>query len=243
MCWNADVASSSSFCCSLIAQTKPSMKQKIHKYASDKIEVQYDVARCIHAAECVRGLPRAFNPNKRPWIDPDAASAEAIAAVVTRCPTGALHFTRKEGGSEEAVPCTNTITIDPDGPLYVRGDIEVTTSDGTLLLKDTRVALCRCGASDNKPFCDGSHAEAGFQDPGLYRDVQVQPPTDESVSGLLRVQPSKDGPFLMQGVFELCSAGDQESVLASQTALCRCGQSGNKPFCDGSHKKAGFKSG
>ncbi|HMB92130.1 MAG TPA: CDGSH iron-sulfur domain-containing protein [Rhodothermales bacterium] len=219
------------------------MKQKIHEYNSDDIEVQYDVVRCIHAAECVRGLPRVFNPNKRPWIDPDEASAAAIAEVVTRCPTGALHFTRKDGGSPETLPDTNTITIAPDGPLYLRGDIEVTTPDGTTLLKDTRVALCRCGASENKPFCDGSHAEAGFEDPGVYRDVQVKPPENRSETGPLTVQPSKDGPFLMQGVFELCSAGDQEPVPARQTALCRCGQSANKPFCDGSHRQAGFKDG
>lgn len=219
------------------------MKQKIHEYTSDDIEVQYDVVRCIHAAECVRGLPRVFNPNKRPWIDPDEAPADAVAEVVMRCPTGALHFTRKDGGSAEAVPGTNTITLAPDGPLYLRGDIEVTTPDGTRLLKDTRVALCRCGASENKPFCDGSHSKAGFEDPGVYRDVQVKPPTHGAKPGPLNVQPSKDGPFLMQGIFELCSAGDQEPVPARQTALCRCGQSQNKPFCDGSHKQAGFRDG
>ena len=219
------------------------MKQKIHTYACEDIEVQYDVVRCIHAAECVRGLPRVFNPKNRPWIDPDEAPADAIAEVVTRCPTGALHFTRSEGGPEEAIPGTNTITLDPDGPLYLRGDIEVMTPDGTVLLKDTRMALCRCGASANKPFCDGSHTEAGFEDPGVYREVQVKPPENGSEADSLKVQPSKDGPFLMQGMFELCSAGDQEPVPARQTALCRCGQSSNKPFCDGSHKKAGFKDG
>lgn len=219
------------------------MKQKIHTYTSDDIEVQYDVVRCIHAAECVRGLPRVFNPKNRPWIDPDNAPAEAIAEVITRCPTGALHFVRKDSASEETVPATNTITPHPDGPLYLRGDIEVTTTDGASLLKDTRVALCRCGASKNKPFCDGSHTEAGFQDPGVYRDVQMKPPENGSATGSLKVQPAKDGPFLMQGPLDLCSAGDQAPVSASQTTLCRCGQSGNKPFCDGSHRTAGFKDG
>jgi uncharacterized Fe-S cluster protein YjdI len=139
------------------------MNEKILVYDGDEITVQYSVTRCIHAAECVRGLPAVFDPNRRPWIDPNAASAEEIAAVVQRCPTGALHFVRKDGGEAEAEPEENTITLVPDGPLYLHGNIEIQHSDGTVLLQDTRVALCRCGASKAKPFCDGSHTQAGFQ--------------------------------------------------------------------------------
>jgi hypothetical protein len=111
----------------------------------------------------VRGLPAVFDPDRRPWIDPNAASAEEIVAVVQRCPTGALHFTRKDGGAAESEPEENTIMLVPDGPLYLRGNIEIQHPDGMVLLHDTRVALCRCGASKAKPFCDGSHTQISFQ--------------------------------------------------------------------------------
>ena len=69
-----------------------SMKKKPRVYEGRDITVEYDAARCIHVAECVKGLPAVFDPNRRPWVDPDAATADEIAAVVRRCPTGALHY-------------------------------------------------------------------------------------------------------------------------------------------------------
>lgn len=146
------------------------MKSDIRRYESDDITVQYDVKRCIHAAECIRGLPTVFDPDRRPWIDPTNATAEEIAAVVQRCPTGALHFVRRDGGASEPVPEENSMTIAADGPLYVRGNIQLIMPDGAVVHADTRVALCRCGASQNKPFCDGSHTEAGFHDPGTFAE-------------------------------------------------------------------------
>jgi uncharacterized Fe-S cluster protein YjdI len=138
------------------------MSSKIREYTGEGIVVSYDVQRCIHAAECVRTLPQVFDPNRRPWINPQDASADDVAAAVQRCPTGALHFTRTDGGAPEPVPTENTITLEPNGPLYIRGNIELTDAQGTIVLHDTRVALCRCGASEIKPFCDGSHERVGF---------------------------------------------------------------------------------
>lgn len=138
-------------------------------YESQDITVVYDAQRCIHAAECVRGLPQVFDPASRPWIKPAVASADAIAEVVMRCPTGALQFVRKDGGAAEPVPAETTVAVSPHGPLYVRGNIEVLAPDGSVILKDTRVALCRCGASSNKPFCDNSHRLSGFQDAAVER--------------------------------------------------------------------------
>ncbi len=146
------------------------MSSKIHKYAGQGIIITYDVKRCIHAAECVRGLPSVFDANRRPWIEPAAATADEIAAVIRRCPTGALHYERTDGALEEAPPEQHTINIVPDGPLYIQGTIEIRAPDGTLLHRDTRVALCRCGASANKPFCDNSHRQVGFVDPGTAAD-------------------------------------------------------------------------
>jgi CDGSH-type Zn-finger protein/uncharacterized Fe-S cluster protein YjdI len=132
-------------------------------YVNDAIEVHWEPSLCIHVRNCVRGLKRAFDPSRRPWVDVDAAEPEAIAATILTCPTGALHFRRLDGGAQEEPPPETTIEPRPDGPLFIRGRVRIVGEDGRLLRKDTRVALCRCGASENKPFCDGSHKRIGFR--------------------------------------------------------------------------------
>jgi len=144
-------------------------------YAGDVIDISYDVRRCIHAAECMRGLPAVFDSSRRPWIVPSAASADAIADVIARCPSGALHFTRRDGGPSETPQKPTTIEPTPGGPYYVRGLVELRSSDGTSVVEDVRMALCRCGQSHNKPFCDNSHFAAGFDDPGAVPNSA--PPT------------------------------------------------------------------
>jgi uncharacterized Fe-S cluster protein YjdI len=135
-------------------------------YANDRIEVTWEPAFCIHAAECLRGLPAVFDSRRRPWIVVDNGSAADIGDVIPRCPTGALHFRRLDGGPQEPVPEETTVAERPNGPLYVRGEIRILAQDRTLLREDTRVALCRCGSSANKPFCDGSHRRVGFRTGG-----------------------------------------------------------------------------
>lgn len=138
------------------------MKSKTLYYSGEKAAVSYDVRRCIHAAECVHGLPDVFDPGRKPWIDPDRAEAEQLLQVIMRCPTGALHLERSDGEPAEPTPERNTAIVERNGPVYFRGDLEIVTREGEVLLKDTRIALCRCGASENKPFCDGSHVRVGF---------------------------------------------------------------------------------
>lgn len=137
-------------------------KFRRRNYTGKDIHVSYDIRRCIHAAECVRGLPQVFDTEKRPWIAVDNADADEVAEVVMRCPTGALRFERQDGGDAEPIQDHTTIHPVRNGPLYLRGDLTITTSDGEVL-KDTRMALCRCGASQNKPFCDNSHFRIGFK--------------------------------------------------------------------------------
>jgi uncharacterized Fe-S cluster protein YjdI/CDGSH-type Zn-finger protein len=132
-------------------------------YANDRVEVAWEPAFCIHAAECLRGLPAVFDSQRRPWVIVDNGSPDDIAAVIQRCPTGALHFRRLDGGPQEPVPEETTVQQRPNGPLYIRGNVRIFAPDHTLIRQDTRVALCRCGASENKPFCDGSHRRAGFR--------------------------------------------------------------------------------
>jgi uncharacterized Fe-S cluster protein YjdI len=132
-------------------------------YANDAIEVAWEPRLCIHTRRCVRGLGRVFDPGARPWVDVDAATADEIAATVITCPTGALHFRRLDGGAQEEPAGETTVEPRRNGPLFVRGRIRVVDQAGGVVREDTRLALCRCGASASKPFCDGSHKRIGFR--------------------------------------------------------------------------------
>jgi CDGSH-type Zn-finger protein/uncharacterized Fe-S cluster protein YjdI len=215
------------------------MTGRVHEYPGAALTVRYDARRCIHAAECARGLPAVFDPERKPWVDADGAAADEIAAVIHRCPTGALTYLRHDGGPAEAVPAENTVTVSADGPLYLRGDLEVALPDGTTV-RATRAALCRCGASKNKPFCDDSHYDAGFHDPGaLGANKLGAAPEGAPASGRLEIEPAAGGPLILAGPVRVAGAesGAYEGVKG---ALCRCGGSSNKPFCDGTHRTLGF---
>jgi CDGSH-type Zn-finger protein/uncharacterized Fe-S cluster protein YjdI len=208
------------------------------RYASDDIVVTYDRSRCIHAAECMRGLRSVFDPERRRWVDPSAEAPPKIAEVVMRCPTGALHFERLDGGADEPIPARNMVTVSPNGPLHVRGELEIETPDG--VVHDTRASLCRCGASRNKPFCDGSHREASFTHDGEFElGTPIAPPPSDA-DGPLLVRPSRRGPLLLSGVLEIRSHDLKTHARIQHPALCRCGHSGLKPFCDGTHHEVGF---
>ena len=206
---------------------------KIHTYDGKNLEIRYDVRRCIHAAECVKGAPQVFSPKNRPWVQPDAADADHVSAVIHRCPTGALTYTRKDGGSAEEAPTENTVRVEKDGPVYLHGKLEIEDAKGTVR-DETRVALCRCGASHNKPYCDGSHAKADFKDPGVVGDARTKDADGDQTTLRAKVTPS--GPVLLEGPHRLVDA-DGNTVKTTGTGyLCRCGRSQNRPFCDGSHK-------
>jgi CDGSH-type Zn-finger protein/ferredoxin/uncharacterized Fe-S cluster protein YjdI len=222
------------------AQSATSLRHTLHKlrrYDAEDITISYDLKRCIHAEECVRGLPRVFDPGRRVWVDATQANAGEIANIVQRCPTGALHFRRSDGGVEEPTPRRNEVRITRDGPLYFRGELEIHTP--TAVLKETRAALCRCGASRNKPFCDNSHAEIAFS---ASDESGITVTTAETDGGLLRIFPATNGPCIVEGSFTLVGHdGLARAACGPRVAFCRCGHSRNKPFCDGSHVKAGFQ--
>ena len=136
------------------------------EYRTGEIRVQWYADRCIHSAECIRALPAVFDPKRRPWVDVHAAGADELARTIELCPTGALHYVRTDGGAQEPVPAEITVQTIEDGPYYVRGPVRITTSTGELIREELRVALCRCGRSENMPFCDNSHRAHGFRDPG-----------------------------------------------------------------------------
>lgn len=127
------------------------------EYGGEGIRVQWYAERCIHTGACIRALPGVFDPGRRPWIELEGAEADAVAEAVLRCPTGALHFVRTDGGPQEPVPSQLTIRAVPGGPYYLRGPAVVRDQAGRPLREDTRMALCRCGRSAHAPFCDNSH--------------------------------------------------------------------------------------
>ena len=135
------------------------------EYRTDAITVQWNAERCTHSANCVRALPRVFDPKRRPWIDATAAAPDDIAAAVLRCPSGALHFVRTDAGAPEAPDANTTLTPVRNGPLNVRGDVEVRGVDGTILRHDSRMSLCRCGLARTMPFCDNGCRTAGWREP------------------------------------------------------------------------------
>ena len=130
-------------------------------YENDTIAVEWEPSLCIHTRACIAALPDVFVPDARPWVRLEGADADRVADAVRGCPTGALHYRRLDGGPQEE-PEGLRVVPRPNGPLFLRGRIRIESADGELIREDTRVALCRCGGSQNKPFCDGSHRTNGF---------------------------------------------------------------------------------
>ena len=133
------------------------------EYSRPEIVVEWYASRCIHSGLCIKALPVVFNPSRRPWVDVSAANADAIASAVTRCPTGALRFQRRDGGPQEEAGDAVKVTPVRNGPYYVRGPIEMENLQTGEMQRETRLALCRCGKSGHMPFCDNTHRAIGFR--------------------------------------------------------------------------------
>ena len=202
------------------------------EYEGEDIVVSFDLKRCIHARNCFLKLPDVFDPAKRPWVQPDNAPAEEIAAMIRSCPSGALGF-RYKNGATEAAPKINRVTILENGPLALSGELSI--EDGA----QTRLTLCRCGLSKNKPYCDYSHVEGGFEATG---EPKAQSPAEvEEQGGPVSIASVPDGPLKVDGHVELTTGTGHKIAKHAKAFLCRCGASKNKPYCDGSHKAIGFK--
>lgn len=143
------------------------MNKRLQVYEGDGIVVTFDPAVCIHAAVCLRTLPSVFDLSQTRWIRPLMAPADDLAAVIAKCPSGALQAVRagKPRLAGTAAPAAGVeITARPNGPLLVRGPIRVVKEGGEAVAKES-CALCRCGATGTAPFCDGSHNRVGFRSP------------------------------------------------------------------------------
>ena len=210
-------------------------------YRGQDIDVTFDLKRCIHAAECGRRLQVVFDVNKRPWVQPDNASADQVQETIDHCPSGALQYVRHDGGAEEKRPEKNIIVVTDSGEYQIHGDVELITIDGETIAEEYRLTLCRCGESNNKPFCDNSHRKARFIAPSQVAHNSSDK-VDFQPNGKLQIVTSTNGPLLLQGNFQLQDVSGQQVFQGEKAALCRCGGSANKPFCDGSHKENNFSS-
>jgi CDGSH-type Zn-finger protein/uncharacterized Fe-S cluster protein YjdI len=203
----------------------------------EKVTIHYRGKLCIHSRFCVTGAPKVFLANvEGPWIHPDDMDPEELMAVARECPSGAIQYRRNDGGREEQPPPVNLIRTLEAGPYTFRGDLRI---DGEPI--GYRATLCRCGASKNKPYCDGAHHEIGFSASG-------EPPTGEKTAmlavrdGPIEIAPQLDGPLMVRGNMEIIASTGRMVARMTAARFCRCGHSNTKPFCDGTHAKIGFKS-
>ena len=143
------------------------MKDIKKKYTNGEVTIIWQPAVCIHSAICFRGeegLLSVFNPSEKPWIKPEGASTERIIKQIKKCPSGALSYIMNEEKENNEVLTTETIVeISPNGPLRVYGNLSIKDKDGNVTQKNKVTSFCRCGASSNKPFCDGSHRKIEFE--------------------------------------------------------------------------------
>jgi CDGSH-type Zn-finger protein/uncharacterized Fe-S cluster protein YjdI len=201
-----------------------------------KLELSFEAKRCIHSRFCVTWAPQVFLANvKGPWLHPDAMPVERLVEVAHACPSGAIRYRRLDGEPQESAPPVNLATVREAGPYAFRAQL---TIDG--VPAGFRATLCRCGASKNKPYCDGSHHEIGFTATG-------EPPTGKTDmlparDGVLAIDPQVNGPLRIRGNLEIVSGTGRAVARVQSAYLCRCGGSSTKPFCDGTHAKIGFKS-
>jgi CDGSH-type Zn-finger protein/uncharacterized Fe-S cluster protein YjdI len=204
------------------------------------LTLQFESKRCIHARFCVTGAPTVFLANVQgPWLHPDTMDAERLVDIAHQCPSGAIRYVRKDDRPNEAPPPVNLLSVREGGPYAVRAPIVL---NGEPI--GFRATLCRCGASKNKPFCDGSHhdihfAASGEPETGMGgRNTAMLSARD----GALEIEPELDGPLNVRGNLEVLAGTGRMVCRVTSARLCRCGGSATKPFCDGTHAKIGFKS-
>jgi CDGSH-type Zn-finger protein/uncharacterized Fe-S cluster protein YjdI len=225
-----------------IAATAPTVEVAV----GHSVSLRFDTSRCIHARHCVTGEPEVFLANTPgTWIFPDRATPERLALVAHNCPSGAITYERCDGQPGEAAPRVNLLRVREAGPLAVHADVRLTHADGR---EESffRATLCRCGHSSHKPFCDSSHLTAGGGEGGAVPftasgEAATRPSEPLAVrNGPLQIEPLRNGPLEVHGPLEVCCGTGRTIDRVVTARLCRCGQSRDKPFCDGSHAVVGF---
>jgi uncharacterized Fe-S cluster protein YjdI len=147
------------------------MAKETLKYTNNEVTVLWKPKICIHSGICWKGLIEVFKPKEKPWIKMDEATTERIIEQVRQCPSGALsYYLNTEVAADESTDkvvaesaSIMKIEITPNGPYLIKTECLIVHSDGREETKTGTVALCRCGASANKPYCDGGHRKVGFE--------------------------------------------------------------------------------
>ncbi|WP_421765080.1 (4Fe-4S)-binding protein [Ekhidna sp.] len=140
------------------------MAEKVKEYESDDLSVVWKPEKCIHSEKCFKGLSEVFNPNERPWVNVSGADDKTIKEQIDKCPSGALAYKLKNGQDvTDEIEDEQIVEVAKGGPLMVYGNIKVKHHDGSETSKHRVTAFCRCGASSNKPYCDGSHKNIDFE--------------------------------------------------------------------------------
>jgi len=142
------------------------MPKETLRYTKDGLTVIWKPNQCIHSTLCWKGLIEVFNPKARPWVNMEGSTAENIMEQVKKCPSGALSYEMNQEpnmGKESMEGKLMSIEILKNGPILIKTECSIKHSDGSEEVKSGSTALCRCGASSNKPFCDGSHNKVGFE--------------------------------------------------------------------------------
>jgi CDGSH-type Zn-finger protein/uncharacterized Fe-S cluster protein YjdI len=218
------------------AAPAPTVREGVETIAGERLDLIYEGKRCIHSRFCVTLAPEVFLANvKGAWIRPDALDVERLVDIAHACPSGAIRYHRRDGRPDESAPPVNLAGIREAGPYAFRAQLLIDGEPAGF-----RATLCRCGASKRKPFCDGSHHEIGFSATG-------EPPSHQTDmlpqrDGTLAIDPQLNGPLKVSGNLEIMSGTGRVVARVTSAVLCRCGASANKPFCDGTHAKIGFKS-
>ena len=138
------------------------MEERIIHYDYENLRVMWKPKTCIHSEKCWRGLPEVFKPKEKRWIQPENADSQKLKNQINQCPSGALSY--QLIGETMSKDPSNAIQVQiiQDGPLMVSGEMEIIDKDGNPEIK-AKAAFCRCGASANKPYCDGSHKKIEFK--------------------------------------------------------------------------------
>ncbi len=218
------------------APPAPVASGDVERIAGTALDLLFEGKRCIHSRFCVTLAPQVFLANvKGPWIHPDAMPVERLVDIAHQCPSGAIRYQRHDGQPEEGAPPVNLAGLREAGPYAFRGALVIEGVPAPF-----RATLCRCGASKNKPYCDGSHHAVGFSASG-------EPPSGNTDTlpvrdGPLAIDPQPNGPLSVRGNLEIISGTGRVVARVTSATLCRCGGSANKPFCDGTHARIGFRS-
>lgn len=140
-----------------------SSRDSVFTFKGKGATIHYNRLLCSHAAECSKRLPSVFDPQRKPWIEPDRGQLADLEAVVKACPSGALRLSTGADEPKHFIDDAVVVEVEKNGPYRV-ANIPLDETNWATGASTRKYVLCRCGQSGNKPFCDGSHHDAAWRD-------------------------------------------------------------------------------